>query len=271
MQRGQFTFYRSYFEAVKELNKREATAVLMAVCAYALDEEEPQLSGIARAVFSLIKPTLDAGRKKAEGGTRGTPGGGKKKERPEKEQGKTGERPGKDRRNKKENERETEEEIESEIEGEGENECYAPSPIPQGGDLPSRGAEERADYGTYGWVKLTQREHESLLARMGEEELERCITYVDESAQKTGNKNGWKDWALVVQSCHRDRWGIKKAADPVSARTDFQPSAQRIRENGKWLDDFIESRKMPAPAGGKEPNENGTGAGTAHFTAQIPD
>ncbi len=64
--RGQFTFYRSYYEAVKNMKKTDAAALLLAVCAYALDGEEIPLSGAARAAFCLIKPTLDSGRKKAE-------------------------------------------------------------------------------------------------------------------------------------------------------------------------------------------------------------
>lgn len=65
MRREQFTFYRSYYEAMKCLPKREQTAVLMAVVGYALDQEEPDLSGVAHSIFSLIRPTLDSGRNKA--------------------------------------------------------------------------------------------------------------------------------------------------------------------------------------------------------------
>ena len=73
MERSQFTFYRSYFEAIKELPKKDQTAVLLAICAYALDSEEPQLSGTANAIFRLVRPTLDTGRKKAMGGKKGSP------------------------------------------------------------------------------------------------------------------------------------------------------------------------------------------------------
>lgn len=65
-------------------------------------------------------------------------------------------------------------------------------------------------YGEYGWVKLTDKQHEKLLADLGEEELKRCITYVDEAAQSTSNKNKWKDWNLVIRRCHRDGWGLNK-------------------------------------------------------------
>lgn len=65
MKREQFTFYRSYYEAIKSLPAKELKSVLLAVCAYALDEEIPSLSGTANSVFVLIRPTLDSGRKKA--------------------------------------------------------------------------------------------------------------------------------------------------------------------------------------------------------------
>ena len=70
-QRGQFTFYRSYYEALKSLPKKEREPVLMAIIAYALDGESPALSGVGSAIFSLVKPTLDTGRKKAESGKQG--------------------------------------------------------------------------------------------------------------------------------------------------------------------------------------------------------
>lgn len=66
MKRDQFTFYRSYYEAIKTLPAKELKTALIAICAYALDEETPSLSGVANSVFALVRPTLDTGRKKAE-------------------------------------------------------------------------------------------------------------------------------------------------------------------------------------------------------------
>ena len=51
----------------------------MAICAYALDEEEIPLSGAAAVVFLLVKPTLDTGRKRASSGKQG---GSKPKAKP---------------------------------------------------------------------------------------------------------------------------------------------------------------------------------------------
>lgn len=120
MERGQFTFYRSYYEAVKHLNKSDRAAVLMAICAYALDEELPSLSGTPAAIFALVKPTLDTSRKKAESGKRGGEHEANGKQNASKPQA-----------NGKQNAREKEKEKENEKEGENEieYECIPPAPF----------------------------------------------------------------------------------------------------------------------------------------------
>jgi len=74
-------------------------------------------------------------------------------------------------------------------------------------------APTRKKYGSFGWVRLTGEEYAKLVADFGEAEALRCIAYVDEAAQSTGNKNKWRDWNLVVRKCHRDEWGLSKAAN----------------------------------------------------------
>lgn len=68
----------------------------------------------------------------------------------------------------------------------------------------------RKEFSQYGWVKLTQEEYDRLVADLGEAETKRCITYVDEAAQTTGNKNRWKDWNLVIRKCHNQGWGLNQ-------------------------------------------------------------
>lgn len=63
--RNQFTFYSSYYEAVRELPKKEQVNVILAICGYALMDEEPELTGVSKAIFALIRPTLDSGKAKA--------------------------------------------------------------------------------------------------------------------------------------------------------------------------------------------------------------
>lgn len=75
------------------------------------------------------------------------------------------------------------------------------------GDQPKKPKVERHKYGAYGWVRLSDDEYARLTADLGEAELQRCITYIDESAQSNGNKNKWKDWNLVIRKCSREGWG----------------------------------------------------------------
>lgn len=75
-------------------------------------------------------------------------------------------------------------------------------------------------YGEYRWVKLTDSQYAKLQQDLGQSELDRCIRYVDESAQQTGNKNKWKDWNLVIRRCHRDGWGLPSGNKDVNTAAD---------------------------------------------------
>lgn len=90
------------------------------------------------------------------------------------------------------------------------------------------------EYGQYGWVKLTDSQYASLLKDLGGEELDRCIQYVDESAQSTENKNGWKDWDLIIRRCSRDKWGTPDTLKKEELRPDFSWRTGHTRERGKW-------------------------------------
>lgn len=92
----------------------------------------------------------------------------------------------------------------------------------------SVGKSVRHAHGEYGWVKLTDAQYEKLLQEMGPAELDRCITYIDEAAQKTGNKNKWKDWNLVVRKCYREGWG--KRYQQRSPQNDMQDRYDMMRE-----------------------------------------
>lgn len=89
-----------------------------------------------------------------------------------------------------------------------------------------RATPPREKFGQFGWVKLSKDEHSRLLKKLGSEELERCIAYIDEMAQSTGNKNEWKDWNLVVQRCSREGWGLR------GKKTIAQ-------KDNSWMDEFM--------------------------------
>ena len=132
MRREQFTFYRSYYEALKHLPKREQSAVLMAVIGYALDETEPSLSGVALSVFTLIRPTLDSGRIKAE--NRMNKARSKAKQTGNKPEETNNKPKTKQEQNRKEGEKEREVEKEGESEREYEKDSYTPPVSPSPGE-----------------------------------------------------------------------------------------------------------------------------------------
>lgn len=86
-----FVFYRSFFEALKNVPKKHRTEIYDAVFAYAFESQEPSLSGVPRALWELIKPQLDASERRYESakknGEYGKMGAeyGKKGGRPKKE------------------------------------------------------------------------------------------------------------------------------------------------------------------------------------------
>lgn len=72
-ERKAFSFYRSYYEASKDLPTKEDQAdFLMAICSYIFDDGvEPEITGVASAMFKLAKPNLDTSIKRASVGQTG--------------------------------------------------------------------------------------------------------------------------------------------------------------------------------------------------------
>ena len=69
--RDSIVFYRSFYEAIKEIPLEEQAVVYNAIYGYALDDVEPELTGIAKAIFLLVKPQIDANNTKYENGKKG--------------------------------------------------------------------------------------------------------------------------------------------------------------------------------------------------------
>ena len=85
------------------------------------------------------------------------------------------------------------------------------------GSAPAEAAgvcSEKNSFGEFGWVKLTAQQYDKLMDQWGYDELHRCITYVDEAAQSTGNRNRWKDWYLIIRRCHENRWYEARRSPP---------------------------------------------------------
>lgn len=123
MGRSQFTFYESFHKALDRIKKKADKAdAYDAICRYALYGEVPDLDNLpdaAAIAFELIRPTLDASKRKAEAGAKGGKQNGSKTEANCK-RGETA----------TEKEDEKEKEKENEYERERENECYSATLAP---------------------------------------------------------------------------------------------------------------------------------------------
>lgn len=186
--RDQFTFSRTFWEAISPLPKTVQVEAIMALCAYALDDVEPDgLSPMAAALFLLVRPSLDVAAKMSAGGK-------KRAKRPQP----AAEDPAPQAEPREEPAPE-----------EAPSEKKAPAKPP---------APPKKARAPYGWVKLTDAEYERLCRDLGEAEATYWMRLVDEMAQSTYNKNGWKDWNLTVRRAAREKWGPRRTADKASAR-----------------------------------------------------
>lgn len=135
MKRSQFTFYESFASALKRIKKKQDRAdAYDAIVNYALYGTEPdleQLPDSAAIAFELIRPNLDASKRKSQSGKLG---GQAKQTASKKEANSKQEQTGSEKEN----------EIEKENENEIENECYSPTPLPT---LPEANVQQvLADY-----------------------------------------------------------------------------------------------------------------------------
>lgn len=204
MERKQFTWYRSYYDALKELPAEEFRDIVLAVCAYALDGEEPELSGVARAIFTLIRPTLEVGRSKAENRSRAEQTSlsaeqtgnrpEQTKNKPEQTQNKPEQTGNKPEQTRKEKEKEKEREKES------ENDSYCSPPPPSG---PKR------------FVPPTLAEVQSYVAqRQSPVDPQGFIDFYASKGWMVG-KTPMKDWKAACRNAETwERWSRTEASAP---------------------------------------------------------
>ena len=70
--RNSFIFYRSFYEAIKDLPRDIQGEIYTAIMEYSLyGNETDNLKPIARSVFTLIKPQIDINNKRFENGSKG--------------------------------------------------------------------------------------------------------------------------------------------------------------------------------------------------------
>ena len=153
--RDSFIFYRSFYEAIKDLPRDIQGEVYTAIMEYGLNGTTTEnLKPLARSIFTLIKPILDFGNKQYLNGIKGgRPKKEKPKQNPDETQTKPNQNPNKD--------------VDVDVEKDEEN---TPPIVPQGG--------QRVGYeffGTFHNVELKPMELRKLQMDFGESETQSAI------------------------------------------------------------------------------------------------
>lgn len=180
--RSQFTFYRSFFEAVFKIKNKAARAEAYdAICKYALFNDAPdvdKMSDAAAIAFMLIKPNLDASRRKAKSGK----SGGSSKQTASKTEANSKQSGSKTGASDKQEQPASEKEKEKEREKEKENECYPPTPFSQ--IIASYSFSEPLMAKTTAWLKYKSERRESYK----EQGLKSLLTQIQKNAAKYGEQ-----------------------------------------------------------------------------------
>lgn len=217
--RNQFTFYRSFFEAVFKIKSKAARAEAYdAICKYALFNDAPdvdKMSDAAAIAFMLIKPNLDASRRKAKSGKNG--GASKqtasKAEANGKQSGSKAEANGKQEQPASEKEKEKEKEREKEK----ENECYPPTPL-SGGTKAKR------------FISPTVDEVAAYCQERGNGiDPEAFVDFYASKGWMVG-KNLMKDWKAAVRTWERSEGrGTSGAGNRVQPRATEEHGLDKLR------------------------------------------
>ena len=229
-----FPFWKRYAEMIKETQLTDAQLgkLIRMMIDYQFRGELPEKVPMAmRGIWLFIRKDLDDARRKYESCVcNGKKGGRKKKVKPEVSPEEPKGNPKEPRGNPEEPKGNPEKAMSmsrsrsmsrSMTESMSRTDTVSPEDHGSAPDAPVGGSgisPDKHSFGEFGWVRLTSDQYQQLEQRMGREELEACIRYVDESAQSTHNRNRWEDWYLVLRRCHEQQWHsspVRKKTEPV--------------------------------------------------------
>ena len=83
-----FSFYKSYYEALKEIPEKDKKDVIFAMINYVFEDKKPKLKGVNKVIWALIEPNLDKSKNKSNGNS-GAPIGNQNALKSLENQGKT--------------------------------------------------------------------------------------------------------------------------------------------------------------------------------------
>ena len=60
-----FTFFKSYYEALKEIPEKDKKEIIFAMINYVFEDKKPKFKGINKVIWTLIEPNLDKSKNKS--------------------------------------------------------------------------------------------------------------------------------------------------------------------------------------------------------------
>jgi hypothetical protein len=224
--RDGFVFYRSFYDAIRELEPELRAEVYDAICEYGFTGEMPECSGVVRGFLHLVKPQIDANQRRYENGRRG--GRPRKTEmaeseteaKPSKNQPETNPEPKPENPEPKEKEKVKDKEKEKEKE---------------------KVKAAKHKHGEYQHVLITDSELEKLIADFGEARTRIAIRILDEAIETHGYK--YKNHYLVLR-----KWPIQEA-EKIPEEKDPGEQARIKAEKRKALQEELDSIDLSVLSG----------------------
>ena len=78
-----FTFFKSYYEALKEIPEKDKKEIIFAMINYVFEDKKPKFKGINKVIWTLIEPNLDKSKNKSNSNS-GAPIGNQNASKPPK-------------------------------------------------------------------------------------------------------------------------------------------------------------------------------------------
>jgi len=209
--RDSFIFYRSFFSATKHLNQVEKAQLFEAICSYALDGNISLLEGTPQGMFELIKPQLDANRKRFENGC-------KKKQKISKTEAKPKQKTSKEEAN-----------VNVNVNVNHNEECKSEL-INDNLNNNSKGVEIDT-VKTKRFIKPTIQEiKDYCLERKNNVDVNKFFNHYESNGWKVG-KNGMKDWKACVRTWEGNDYNKPQISQPKqSFMTKQQIQEQRDKD-----------------------------------------
>ena len=212
MIRDSFVFYKSFYEAINNLEKEDQLEVYNAICEYSLNENIPEtITGVAKAMFILMKPNIDSANARYKASV---------------ENGKKGGRPRKNKKLEKPNNNldETQQEPKSNLNDNVDDNVYD---------------NKKENNKRKNFIKPILEEVQKYCEeRKNGIDAEKFVDYYDSIGWLVGKKP-MKDWKACVRTWEKKEKEAKVSKSDISTPDWFNKKIEKKQDNLEELEDIL--------------------------------